>query len=42
VVYGRNPLTIRSYESGETCMATVAKNMADRDEFLADVCYRLE
>jgi hypothetical protein len=42
VVYGHDPLTIRSYEPGETRMAAVAKNMADRDEFLADVRYQLE
>jgi hypothetical protein len=42
VVYGRDPPTLRSYEPGETRVAAVAKNMADRDEFLADVRYRLE
>jgi hypothetical protein len=42
VVYGRDPPTIRSYEPGETRVAAVARNMADRDEFLADVRYRLE
>lgn len=42
VVYGRDPPTLRSYELGETRVAAVAKNMADCDEFLADVCYRLE
>jgi len=42
VVYGRDPPSIRSYEPGETRVAAVAKNMADRDEFLADVRYRLE
>ena len=39
VVYGRDPPTIRSYEPGETRVAAVAKNMADRDEFLEDVRY---
>ena len=34
--------SIRSYEPGETQVTAVAKNMADRDELLADVCYRLE
>ena len=42
VVYGRDPRTIRSYEPGETRVAAVAQNMADREEFLANVCYRLE
>jgi hypothetical protein len=42
VVYGRDPPTIRSYEPGETRVAAVAQNMADRVEFLADVRYRLE
>ena len=42
VVYGRDPPTIRSYEPGETRVPAVARKMADREEFLADVCYRLE
>ena len=42
VVYDRDPPTIRSYEPGETRLAAVAKSMADRDEFLEDVRYRLE
>ncbi|XP_039855366.1 uncharacterized protein LOC120713480 [Panicum virgatum] len=42
IVYGRDPPTIHSYEPGETRVAAVAKNMADRDKFLADVRYRLE
>nr|CAB3453399.1 unnamed protein product [Digitaria exilis] len=42
VVYGRNPPSIRSYEPGETRVAAVAKTMAERDEFLADIRYRLE
>ena len=42
VVYGRDPPSIRSYEPGETRVAVVAKNMADRDKFLADVHYYLE
>lgn len=42
IVYDHNPPTIRSYELGETHVATVAKNMADHDELLADVRYRLE
>jgi hypothetical protein len=42
VVYGRDPPIIRSYEPGETRVAAVARSMADRDEFLADVRYRLE
>ena len=42
VVYGRNLPTIRSYEPGETHVAVITRNMADREEFLADVRYRLE
>ena len=42
MVYGRDPPTIQSYEPGETRVAAVAKSMADRDEFLEDVRYRLE
>lgn len=42
VVYGRDPPTIRSYETGKTRVAAVAKNMADRDKFLQNVRYRLE
>jgi hypothetical protein len=42
VVYGQDPPSIRSYEPGETRVATVAKHMAERDEFLADVRHRLE
>jgi transposase InsO family protein len=42
VVYGRHPPSIRSYEEGDTRVAAVAKTMAERDAFLADVCHRLE
>jgi hypothetical protein len=42
MVYGHDPLTIRSYEPGETSVAAVAQNMEDRDVFLTDVRYRLE
>jgi hypothetical protein len=42
VVYGLDPPSIRSYEPGETRVAAVAKNVAERDEFLADVRLRLE
>ncbi|XP_014660510.1 uncharacterized protein LOC105914201 [Setaria italica] len=42
VVYGRDPPTIRSYEPGETRVPAVARTMAEREEFLADVHYRLE
>ncbi|XP_066334044.1 uncharacterized protein [Miscanthus floridulus] len=38
----RDSPTIRSYLSGETRVAAVAKSMADRDEFLEDIRYRLE
>ena len=42
VVYGRDPPTIRSYEPGETRVAAVARDMEEREAFLADVRYRLE
>ena len=42
VVYGRDPPSIRSYEPGDTRVAAVAKTMAEREELLADVHYRLE
>ena len=42
VVYCRDPTTIRSYEPGETRVATVAQEMEDRVAFLDDVRYRLE
>ena len=42
VVYGRDPPTIRSYEPGDTRVVAVAKTMAEREEFLGDVRYRLE
>jgi hypothetical protein len=42
VVYGRDPPSIRSYELGDTRVAAVARSMADRDEFLADIRHRLE
>ena len=42
IVYGRDPPTIRSYEPGDTRIAVVAKSMAERDELIADVRYRLQ
>jgi hypothetical protein len=42
VVYGRDPPSIRSYEPGDTRLPAVAKSMAEREEFLADVKGRLE
>jgi hypothetical protein len=42
VVYGHDPPTIRSYEPGETRVAAVARDMEEREAFLADVRYRLE
>jgi hypothetical protein len=42
MVYGRDPPTIRSYEPGETRVAVVARDMEEREAFLADVRYRLE
>jgi hypothetical protein len=42
VVYGRDPPSIRSYEPGDTRVPAVAKTMAEREEFLADIRCRLE
>jgi hypothetical protein len=42
IVYGRDPSSIRSYEPGETQIAAVAKNMAERDKLLADARARME
>ena len=42
VVYGRDPPSIRSYESGETRVAAAARTMEERTEFIADVRHRLE
>jgi hypothetical protein len=42
VVYGRDPPSIRSYEAGDTRVDAVAKTMAEREEFLAEVHDRLE
>jgi hypothetical protein len=42
VVYGRDPPSIRSYESGDTRVQAVTKTMEEREEFLADVRYHLE
>ena len=36
------PPSIRSYEPGETWVAAVAKTLEEREEFLADIRYRLE
>jgi hypothetical protein len=42
VVYGRDPPTIRSYEPGETHITAVARDMEEREEFLAEVRHCLE
>jgi hypothetical protein len=42
VVYGRDPPSMRSYELEETRVAAVAKTMEEREEFLADVRFRLQ
>jgi hypothetical protein len=42
VVYGRDPPSLRSYEPGDTRLPAVAKSMAERAEFLADVRGHLE
>ena len=42
VVYGCDPPSIRSYEPGETRVAAFARDMEEREAFLADVRHRLE
>jgi hypothetical protein len=42
VVYGRDPLTIRSYKPGKTRIAMVAQEMEERAIFLDDIPYCLE
>jgi hypothetical protein len=42
VVYGHEPPSIRSYETGDTRVQAVAKTMEEHEEFLADIRYRLE
>jgi hypothetical protein len=42
VVCGHDQPTIYSYEPGETRVAAVARDMEERNEFLADVRHRLE
>jgi hypothetical protein len=42
VVYGHDPPSIHSYEPAETRVAAVAREMEDREAFLADVRYHLE
>jgi hypothetical protein len=42
VVYGREPPSIRSYETGDTRVQAVTKTMEEREEFLADIRYCLE
>jgi hypothetical protein len=42
IVYGRDLPSIRSYEPGESRVAAVAKTMEERDEFLDNICHRLE
>ena len=42
VVYGRKPPSLRSYEPGECQVQAVASAMADWDELLGDVRYRLQ
>jgi hypothetical protein len=42
VVYGRDPPSIWSYEPGDTRVAAIARSMEEREEFLADIHYRLE
>ncbi|XP_066316373.1 uncharacterized protein [Miscanthus floridulus] len=42
VVYGRDPPTIRSYEPGETRVATIMRDMEEHEAFLTNMRYRLE
>jgi len=42
VVYGRDPLVLRTYASGDITVAAVARTMEERDMFIEDVRLRLE
>jgi hypothetical protein len=42
VVYSCDPPSIRSYEQGETRVDAVARDIEEREAFLADVRYCLE
>lgn len=42
VVYGRDLPCLRSYDSSDCHVAAVSKTMGERDEFLVDICLRLE
>jgi hypothetical protein len=42
VVYGRDPPSLRSYEPGDTRLPAIAKSMAERAKFLAEMRGRLE
>jgi hypothetical protein len=42
VVYGRDPPTIRSYDTSEIRVVAVAQTLAELDEFMQDVRLRLE
>jgi hypothetical protein len=42
LVYGQDPPTFRSYDSGEIRAIAVAQSMAERDEFIENVRLRLE
>jgi hypothetical protein len=42
VVYGRDPLSLRSYTQGEARLPAVLQQLLERDEFLLEVCDQLE
>jgi hypothetical protein len=42
VVYGRDPPSVRSYTPGEARLPAVHQQLSERDEFLAEICARLE
>jgi hypothetical protein len=42
VVYGRDPPSVCSYTPGEARLPAVHQQLADRDEFLAEIHERLE
>jgi hypothetical protein len=42
IVYERNPPTLHTYTQETTCVPAVNQQLADRDEFLAEICNRLE
>jgi hypothetical protein len=42
VVYGRNPPAVLPYQQGAAQVPAVDQQLIDRDEFLVEICDRLE